>query len=170
MGAANLPPARPSPPHGGGRRPELSGSSQLTPARCAAVTAVAGGVTKAPPLRGSSGTYLVSSRHVRTSPAKVPEPSSVSSGGCSITLPRANSNRLPHAGHSIGSGTAKLGGCPAALRLVPSYGHTTKFTYCRIRCITIMRSLPGRPLRAASGRSRGSTTLGAVPDRASTTP
>jgi hypothetical protein len=69
-----------------------------------------------------------------------------------MTLPRANSNRRLHAGHSMGSGAAKLGGCPAALRLVPSYGHTTKFTYCRIRCITIMRSLPGRPLRADSGR------------------
>jgi hypothetical protein len=32
-----------------GRRPELSGSSQLTPARCVVVTAIARGVTKAPP-------------------------------------------------------------------------------------------------------------------------
>ena len=62
-GSVTLPeppgPGVPVHPHGGGRRPEFSGSSQSTPARCAVVTAVAGGVTKAPPLRGSSGTYLV---------------------------------------------------------------------------------------------------------------
>jgi hypothetical protein len=73
------------------------------------------------------------------------EPSPVSSGGCSMTSPPASSNRLSHVGHSIGSGTAKLDGRPTALRLVPSYGHTTKFTHCRIRRTAIMWSLPGVP-------------------------
>jgi hypothetical protein len=46
-----------------------------------------------------------------------------------MTLPRSSSNRLPQAGHCIGTVTLRLSGFPVALRLVPSYGHVTKFTW-----------------------------------------
>jgi hypothetical protein len=91
-------------------------------------------------------------RHVSTSPGFRPRSRPRSHpGGCSMMFPRANSNRLPHAGHSIGGGTARLEGRPAALRLVPSYGHTTKFTHCRICRTAVMRCMPRRKLRTASG-------------------
>ena len=69
-----------------------------------------------------------------------------------MTLPRSNSNRLPHAGHN--SGTVGPAGRPAALRLVPSYGHTTKFTYCRVR-----RS--DRPVPAQKETSHGEPQMSA---------
>jgi hypothetical protein len=61
-----------------------------------------------------------------------------------MTSPSASSNRLPHSGHRIGSDPARPGGRPTALRLTPSYGHTTKFTHRRIRRTAVMRSLPWR--------------------------
>ena len=71
------------------------------------------------------------------------ESSSTASGG-SMTSPSASSNRLPHSGHRIGSDPARPSGRPTALRLMPSYGHTTKFTHRRIRRTVGMRSLPWR--------------------------